>query len=102
MFGANTIQIEATITSADDLRSEGEDAYLDGRYEESLDKVDLAFETVRLAFRDALRLKRSTLLYIYLIEWAAVTGTMSVAAGALCELMIRRRKYKRVGTTRAS
>ncbi len=102
MFGANTIQIEANIHSADHLRSEAEDAYLDGRYEESLDKVDSAFETVRLAFRDALRLKRSTLLYIYLIEWAAVTGTMSVAAGALWQLMIRRGKFKRVGTTRAS
>ena len=49
---------------------------------------------------DAIELKNRALLWVYVIEWLAVTGTGMVCAFVLWSIMVRRRLFKEVRTTR--
>ena len=50
---------------------------------------------------ELMRAKDRALFWVYLIEWLAVSGTCMICAVLLWTLMIRRRLYRRVSTTRA-
>ncbi len=49
---------------------------------------------------DAMGLKGRTLLWVYLIEWLAVTGVGMMCGFVLWSTMVRRRLYREVKTTR--
>jgi hypothetical protein len=48
----------------------------------------------------ALDLKDQALMWVYIIEWLAVTATGSLTAVVVWTLMVRRRMYREVGATR--
>jgi hypothetical protein len=48
----------------------------------------------------AVDLKDRALLWVYLIEWLAVTGTCLAAGFVLWTLMVRRRLYKEIAVTK--
>ena len=50
----------------------------------------------------AIRLKERAFLWVYIIEWFVVTGTMLVVGYATWTLMIERRLYREVSVTRAN
>jgi hypothetical protein len=49
---------------------------------------------------DALVLKDRALFWIYVIEWLSVSGTFLLAGFVLWTLMVRRRLYRQVASTR--
>ncbi len=49
---------------------------------------------------EAVRLKDEVLLWVYLVEWLAVSGTGTGCGFILWTLMVRRRSFKEVETTR--
>jgi len=63
-----------------------------------LDGIKEEFEALSLELID---LKDKALLWIYIAEWSAVSGTAVACGVVLWTLMIRRRLYREVGTTRA-
>jgi hypothetical protein len=82
------------------MREEAEELYIDQRYEESAAVLQMAtvrFEEINEA---AVKLKDQALLWIYIIEWSAVSATSLVTGVILWALMVRRKLYREVGITR--
>jgi len=99
-FGANTLPIRGEMEQVRILRREGEGLYLRQKYIDALAKMDDATKALEKLEKKAVSLQKSALLWVYVIEWFAVTATCMLAGFALYELMIKRRLFKQLGTTR--
>lgn len=99
-LGANLVPVENVINQADLAKAEAEELYLDQYYDESSERLSDAFDRLEEATELSLAQKRRALLWIYIIEWAAVTGTLMICGVAIYSLMVRRRYYREVSTTR--
>lgn len=99
-FGANTATITEKIDRVDTLTSETRPAYFQLRFEETLEGYETALEMLQEIEGDAVELKNRTLLWVYVIEWLSITGTAMICGFALWSLMIRRRLYREVRTTK--
>lgn len=99
-LGANLVPVENIINQADLAKAEAEELYLDQYYDESSVRLSDAFDRLEEATELSLAQKRRALLWIYIIEWAAVTGTLMMCGVAIYSLMVRRRYYREVSTTR--
>ena len=75
-------------------------AYFELRFEEVLDAYEEVVEGLGQLEVEAIELKDRALLWVYVIEWLSVTGTAMVAGVLLWTIMVRRRLYREVGTTR--
>jgi len=99
-FNANTRPVEQMLADVTPMRKEAEDLYIEQRYDESssvlLDAVK-RFDEINAA---AIRLRDQALLWIYVIEWTAVSATSLITAVLVWALMVRRKLYREVGTTR--
>lgn len=62
--------------------------------------MSLALEMYSQVDREAIEVKNTALLWIYLIEWFVVTGTAMGSGVLLWSLMIRRRFYRQVSVTK--
>lgn len=102
LFGANTRPLAEEISRIDELRMEGNEAYIDGEYDEAASFYDRAIREYQEVQTQALAVKDRALLWVYVIEWLAVSGTSLVAGFVLYTLMIRRRMYKYVESTKTS
>ena len=99
-FGVNTEKMMISIDEVDDVISEARPQYLELRFEDMLEtyrKVDKMLTEIE---QDAIRLKNRALLWVYLIEWLAVTGTSMICGFVLWTIMVRHRLYREVQTTR--
>jgi len=99
-FGANTNKIMGTLDRADEKISEAMPDYLELRYEKVLQQCIEADRILEEAEKGAVKLKERALLWVYVIEWLAVTGTGMVGGFVVWSVMIRRKLYREVGTTK--
>ena len=99
-FGTNTDMIMLRITELNDQAAEARPLYLQLQFQETLDAYRIIEEGLESVERDAIRLKDRALLWVYIIEWLAVTGAAMICGSVLWSIMIRRRLYKDVMTTR--
>jgi len=99
-FGANTATITAKIDEVDELAKEARPAYFQLRFEETLETYKGALQMLQDIEKDAIELKNRTLLWVYVIEWLSITGTGMICGFLLWSLMIRRRLYREVRTTK--
>ncbi len=76
------------------------DIYMDGLHQEALDASSMAIDALLALEEDAIALKRQALVWVYVIEWARVTGTSMIIGVAVYMLMVKRRLYRQVGLTR--
>ncbi len=100
-FGANTAGLERKIAQADDGKEEAERLYMEGDYEACYEEIRGMADGLAKLNEEAIVLKERALFWVYLTEWSVVSGTSVLAGFALYSLMIRRRLYKEVTTTRA-
>jgi hypothetical protein len=49
---------------------------------------------------DAVKLKSRALRWVYLTEWLVTTGTLLASGYVAYSLLVRRRLYREIGTTR--
>jgi hypothetical protein len=49
---------------------------------------------------EAIKIKDQALFWVYAIDWAAVSSTMLVCGFVLWSLMVKRKAYREVRTTR--
>ena len=101
-FGANTDRIMLKIDEVDNAMLEAILPYLELRLEDALESCQKVGGMLTEIERDAINLKKRALFWVYLIEWLAVTGTSMICAFALWSVMVRRRLYREVQTTRLS
>lgn len=99
-FGANPRSIEETLSASDKKLKQVNALYLDYDFEACLAKVDELITDLGEATKLALKLKDQALFWVYVVEWSAVTGTLCLTGGLLWTIMIRKRLYRTVGTTR--
>ncbi len=100
-FGGNTASIEQRITGVDDLKEASFARYREQDYEAAWNTIDRALAQILSAANDAMKLKDRALLWVYITEWLAVTGTFFACGFVVYSLLVRRKLYKEVGVTRA-
>ncbi len=99
-FGANTQGIMSMIDETDELLASAMPMYLELRFEDVLE----VYQDARALFTgiesEAIKLKNRVLLWVYVVEWLVVSGTMILTGGLLWSIMVRRRLYKEVRVTK--
>ncbi len=98
-LGASLVPAEKMMDQADFAKAGAEELYLDQDYEGSSVLLSQAFDLLEEASELSLKQKKRALLWIYLIEWTAVSGTLMACGATVYSLMVRRRYYRVVGTT---
>ena len=101
-FGASTGRMQVQVELLDSMDGEARALYLDQEYELAMERQVEVLELFNGVEADAVRVKENALLWVFLIEWMAVTGTFAMVAFLTWSLMVRRRLYREVGTTRGS
>jgi hypothetical protein len=101
-FGGRTTGLELQVLEVDDLVAVSKDFFVRGELEESKQRIDLAVKGLTEITDDSIRLKDSTFFWIYLTQWLVVTATSMICGFTLWSLMIRRRAYREVRTTRTA
>ena len=99
-FGATTDVVASRVAEISEGFREGEQLYLQGSYDGSREVMEAATLELESTREDAMKLKDQALLWTYLIEWITVSGTLLLVGFALWTLMVRRRLYREVATTR--
>jgi hypothetical protein len=99
-FGAKTASLEDRLIGLEKEVEGAVDDYIAQDYEPAISFLESLFGEVEQATEEAVRLKDEALLWVYLVEWLAVTGTGTVCGFVLWTVMVRRRAFKEVGTTR--
>jgi hypothetical protein len=99
-FGANTRDIHLKMQEVDGTRLTSYQKYREFAFADAMEVMDSAmseFETLR---NDAMDLKNNALFWVFLTQWVVVTGTSLICGFIIWSLMVRRRLYRDVGTTR--
>lgn len=100
-FGASTLKLYDQLGEVDDIKKESDHLYMEERYHDSLDKLQEAYAGLREVAENSVKVKEAALLWIYIVEWFAVTGTAILTGFIVWTLMVRRRLYREVSVTRA-
>jgi hypothetical protein len=99
-FGANTAPIISRVDEISDVFSDAKEQYLQQEYAGSSSNMDTAIEQMEELRVEALRQKDRALIWIYVVEWLAVTGVSLMTGFVLWTLMVQRRLYREVSVTR--
>ncbi len=99
-FGANSDPILNSMAEISVEVGKAEDRYLEGYYLESWEIMNRALSDIQGLNERSLELKDRALLWVYVTEWLAVSGVFLLASYSIWTLMIRRRIYREVETTR--
>jgi hypothetical protein len=99
-FGANTGPLVEQVAEMDQSWKQSRNLYLEQDYTSSFPVITGILDDIALLREEALKTKDRALLWIYVIEWMTVSGTFLVAGFLLWTLMVRRRLYRGVETTR--
>jgi hypothetical protein len=100
LFGADTSPVASEMAEAYEKSQTAKALYLNQEYGPSLSLIEEALGDMEELRAEALRLKDRALVWIYLIEWSAVSGVFLIAGTVLWTLMVRRRLYREVSVTR--
>lgn len=101
-FGASTKEVDEKLKAVKAAKKEVDSRYLQEDYPGALEWIEKLEEEFSAAERAAMEAKSRALLWVYLIEYMSVSGALMVAGVAIWSLMVRRRLYRAVGTTRRS
>ncbi len=99
-FGANTHEVMNSLGEVDEVISQASEQYIDLQYQEMLETNEIVVSMLQDLQQEAVELKNHALMWVYLIEWLAVTGTALVCGFVLWTVMVRRKLYRQVKVTR--
>lgn len=99
-FGANTAALSSRLVDLETEAGRAVDDYIAQDYEPVMSFLETLFEEVEVTTMEAVRLKNQALLWVYAVEWLAVSGTGALCGFTLWTVMVRRRSYREVATTR--
>jgi uncharacterized membrane protein len=99
-FGGNMAAVEQGAAVCEEAKAAADRFYALGEYVDALEAYTSAISLVNAQVEEARVAARRALFYVYLIEWAVVTGTFMITGVVIYTLMIRRKMYTEVGTTR--
>jgi hypothetical protein len=99
-FGANLARVTRELDKLQSARTDAMRKYIDQQFVECLTSLDRIRDDLDSLTEVTISLKNATMGWVFAIEWLTVSGTSMVAGFVLWEIMIRRRVYSEVETTR--
>ena len=99
-FGANTVQLERRLGKLEEEKKQAESLYLESDYEGARQAIAAVMEQFVEIEEESVRIRRRALMWIYITEWIAVTGASMLCGFILWTLMVRKRLYREVKTTK--
>jgi hypothetical protein len=99
LFGASSFRLIDEQRVVEEIVENAENLYLDGLYQDSLIELRRGEEVIQDLEEMAVKWKNQALYWIYFIEWALVTGTLTLTGSFTYMVMLRRRLYRQVGLT---
>lgn len=99
-FGADPGPLEERIIEIDEMKSSVDRMYSDQQYESILHGMEEISDALFELNVEAMELKKRALMWVYIIEWLIVTGTLILSGFLLWSLMVRRKLYREVAYTR--
>ncbi len=99
-FGANTFDMAQRLAQAEARVGPAIDSYVEQEYADAIERLNVMSSEISEISRDAVRLKNQAMFWVFLSEWLVVTFAAIVSGVSLWTLMVRRRAYKAVRTTR--
>ena len=99
-FGANILHLSDRLTEVEAEAQEAVDFYLEQDYPSTISFMESMSLTVCEISDESLRLKDEALFWVYVSEWLVVTSVALVAGVVVWSLMVRRRMYRAVRSTR--
>ena len=101
MLGGRTTGVRGSFDGLMLRRTEAEALYIQQEYALCQQEMAALVEEMMALNDVAMRAKDSAFFWIYLTEWAAVTATTMLSGYVLYALMMRRKLYREVASTRA-
>jgi hypothetical protein len=99
-YGVSSMDLVERASLEDPLFHEATALYIAQEYDASLDKISEAITATRALENLAFKLKNRALLWVYAIEWMSVTAASMLSGAILWTLMVRKKAYRSVPTTR--
>jgi len=99
-FGANIFPLSERLTAIEMEEGKAVDYYLSQDYDSTISFMDSLGDKISEIGQDAVRLKDSALLWVYISEWFIVSSVLLISGVALWSLMVRRRIFRPVDVTR--
>ena len=99
-FGANTDPLHRMIDRLEEKRAEAGELYLQGEYQKAWDTIHEAEDGLLEISAESAKLRRKALMWVYVTEYIVVSATGLLCGFAMWTLMIRRRYFREVRTTR--
>ena len=99
-FGANTMDIYASLGEIEEGKAVADREYLQGDLDASHTMMNSLLASLHGLEEEALKLKNRALAWVYFIEWLTVSGTMLICGAVLWQVMVKRSLYREVSTTR--
>ncbi len=99
-FGASTLELYQELDEVNQMEKEAEERFRQNDYDEAAE----IFEEINAAWgrlnAKAMEAKSRALTWVYLIEWFVVSGVAMLTGFFLWAVMIRRKLYREIKTTR--
>jgi hypothetical protein len=99
-FGANTEVMMPSIDALMEIEEDARQAYLEFHFTKASDMYSTMFDEFDLLDVEALRLRDRALVWVFVIEWLAISGTAMATGYILWTIMVRRRLYRKVEATK--
>jgi len=99
-FGANIFPLNEDLTALEREASSAMNYYLEQDYAGVITFMDSISSAIMDLSSEAVRLKDGAMAWAYLVEYFVVTSASLIAGSVLWSLMVRRRAYHAVGSTR--
>lgn len=99
-FGANILPLTEKLYEVEADAETAVGHYLEQDYATTIGGMEEVAEMISAITREAVSLKDEAMFWVFLSEWLTITSTGVVAGMVVWSLMIRRRVYRAVETTR--
>jgi len=99
-FGANTVSLERRLGELEKQKRAAETLYLESDYQGAKEAISGVMDQFVEIESESVKIRRRALIWIYITEWITVTGTSMFAGFVVWTLMVKRRLYREVPTTR--
>ncbi|MBU7004203.1 MAG: hypothetical protein HXS50_01455 [Theionarchaea archaeon] len=99
-LGVTTERIDDEIISLEEIWESASELYLEQDFLGCREKLDEGFAMFESAESIAIEVKDAAMMWIYFVEWLATVGTLFISGFVLWTLMIRRKLYREIETSR--
>ena len=100
-FGANLDGVEDKLAEVEESLAIARRSFIDMELAKSMEEVEHVLDLLMEADALAVKAKHSALFWLYVTEWLVITATLLIVGSILWSLMVRRKMYKEVHSTRA-